>query len=119
MALAVEADLNIDIDGANAHLSGSGRQLTLHLDSSAILRDLLKISLPNVKGASDKLRTFSGVPQLLKNAGLTLTVEDDKGDLLILGEGAEGNSYSLPIIGKLEDVKLANARAAVRLVFDK
>ena len=118
-ALAVEADLNLDIDGQPARLTGSGRHLTLHLSSPVILRDLLKVSLPNVKRASDKLKTFSGVPQLLKNAGLTVTVEDDKGDLLVLGEGAEGNSYTLPILGKVEDVKLANARAAVRLVFDR
>lgn len=117
MALAVTADLRLRVDGQNAFLKGSGRQLTLHLDSPAILRSMLRVSLPNVQNAGDKLRSFSSIPALLTQAGLTLTIEDDKGPLLILGEDAAGNSYTLPIVGKLEDVKLASKRAALRLVF--
>ena len=117
MALAVTADLTVTIDGQRAVLSGAGRQLVLQLDSPAMLRDLLRISLPNVRSASAKLRTFSGGPELLKNAGLTLTVRDADGDLLVLGEGAKRNSYTLPVIGKVSDVALANKRAALRLVF--
>lgn len=117
MALAVTADLQITIDGQSARLSGSGRQLTLWVETPGILRDMLKISLPNVRSVGDTVRAYSDVPQLLKQAGLTLTVEDDKGALLVLGEGAEGKTYTLPVVGKLEDVSLASKRAALRLVF--
>ena len=118
MALAVEANLTITIDGQGARLSGSGRQLTLTVDKPTMLRDMLKVSLPNVRSVGDKVRTYSDVPHLLKEAGLTLTIEDSKGPLLILGEGAEGKSYTLPLIGKLEDVALASRGAALRLVFN-
>lgn len=117
MALAVEADLSLTVDGQAARLSGSGRQLTLYLASAAMLRDMLKVSLPNVRSAGDKMRSFSSAPHLLKRAGLTLTIRDDKGPLLVLGEGANGKSYTLPFVGKIEDVALANTRAALRLVF--
>ena len=78
-SLAVEADLSIDIDGQEARLSGSGRDLTLRLASAAMLRDMLNVSLPDVRSAGDKVRTLANAPQILKNAGLTLTVRDDKG----------------------------------------
>ena len=52
---------------------------------------------------------------MLAQQGLTLEVADRKGLLLILGTGAAGNSFSLPGLGKIDHLKLANKRAAFRL----
>lgn len=119
MALVVTADLHITVDGKQAHLEGDGQDLGLRLESPAMLRDLLAISLPNAQSLGTKVRSFSSVPKLLKGAGLTHTISDSKGDILILGKGAEGKRYTLPFVGKLENVVLANKRAALRLALDR
>lgn len=118
MALSVQADLSLSIDGQSAHLSGSGRTLTLTLENPTMLRKMLQVPLPKLAKAGGKERKLTSIPKLLERMGLTLNIADDKGTLLILGEAAAGKSYTLPFVGKLENVALASKRAALRLVFN-
>jgi len=118
MALVVEADLKLSIDGQSAHLSGSDQTFTLTLENPNMLRKMLQVPLPNLGTAGGKERNLSTMPKLLERLGLTLNIADDQGTLLILGVGAAGKSYKLPFVGRLESVALASKRAALRLVFN-
>lgn len=117
MALAVEADLAITIDGQDARLSGSGRTLTLQVATPVMLRNMLQVSLPEPGEAGGRKHRLSRLPKLLERLGITLVVADKQGPLLIVGADAAGKSYQLPFVGTLEGVALASKRAALRLVF--
>ena len=116
--MAVDADLNLDIDGQQARLRGSGQELTLTVETPALLRKFFQVSLPDVRSADKRGRGVSYVPTLLAEQGLTLVIADEKGDLLVIGAGAQGKSYKVPLVGKLEHVSLASAGAALRLAFN-
>ena len=116
MALAIDADLELEVDGQPATLTGSGQTLQLTLSTPRILRALRAVSLPNIKAVDGREPDFRDVPGILAAQGLTLEVADAKGLLLILGRGAEGKSLSLPGFGKLEHLTLGGRRAALRLL---
>lgn len=116
MALFVEADLELVIDGQPATLKGSGSVLRLTLSTPRTLRALRQVSLPNITTMDGRAPTFSDAPGVLAAQGLTLEVADQKGLLLILGRGAEGKSLSLPGFGKLEHLTLGSKRAMLRLL---
>ena len=90
-----------------------------------MLRKFLDIALPNVSvvgitpdANASSQPSFSLIPMLLTQVGLTLEIADQKGPLIILGKAAQGKRYTLPGIGTLEYVKLASAGAVFRLVFN-
>lgn len=116
MALRIEADLDLEIDGRPAQLTGSGRLLRLTLSSPRTLRSLRQVSLPNLGTAGDRAPSFKDLPGILAGQGLTLEVADPKGLLLILGAGAEGRSFTVPGLGRIEHLALANPGAALRLL---
>ena len=106
------------IDGAPAKLTGAGQTLRLELTETRTLRRFLHVSLPKFPIFGERAPTPTQVPGLLASQGLTLEVADTSGLLLILGEGAKGNSYTLPGIGRLEHVALARPGAALRLILN-
>lgn len=110
--LAIEADLDIAIDGRSAKLSGSGKRLTLELASAVMVRDLLRISLPQL--GPDEL-TVREVPGLLVALGLTLDVRDRRGLLFSIGSEIAGKTVRVPFLGRLEHVELAGKGALLRL----
>lgn len=119
--LNVEADLNISIDGQSATLTGSGDTLRLELDKPYMLRKFFQIELPNVSIFSSQTSgkpSFSLIPIYLAEVGLTLEIADKKGPLILLGKAAAGKSYTIPGIGKLENVTLASKSAIFRLAFN-
>ena len=116
MALSVEADLDLEVDGHAATLTGSGQTLRLTLSTPRILRALRTVSLPNITTMDGRKPDFRDAPGILAAQGLTIEVYDQKGLLLILGRGAEGKSLSLPGFGKLEHLTLGGKRAALRLL---
>ena len=116
MPLRIEADLDLEIDGSPAQLTGSGRTLRLTLSTPRTLRALRQVSLPNLGGAGDRAPTFRELPGLLAAQGLTLEVADPKGLLLILGAGAQGKSFTVPGLGRIGHLALANPGAALRLL---
>ena len=116
MALAIEADLKLEVDGHPATLTGSGQTLRLTLSTPRTLRALRTVSLPNITTMDGRAPSFHDVPKILATQGLTLEVADTKGLLLILGRGAEGKSLSLPGFGRLEHLSLGSRRAALRLL---
>jgi len=117
VALSVEAQLDLEIDGRAATLTGSGQVLRLTLDSARTLRNLRSVSLPQLPIFGGRAPTFTDVPGLLAQQGLTLSVADRKGLLLTLGAGAEGKSLTVPGFGTLAHTALANRRAGLRLAF--
>lgn len=117
MALSVEAQLDLEIDGQAATLTGSGQVLTLTLSSARILRNLRTLSLPALPLFGGQTLTFREVPGLLAQQGLTLAVADRKGLLLTLGAGASGKSLTVPGFGILAHTALAGRRAGLRLAF--
>ena len=116
MSLSIDADLELEIDGHPATLTGSGQTLRLTLSTPRILRALRTVSLPNIKTMDGRKPDFRNAPGILAAQGLTLEVADAKGLLLILGRGAEGKSLNLPGFGKLEHLTLGGKRAALRLL---
>ena len=116
MALSIDADLELEIDGQPATLTGSGRTLRLTLSTTRILRALRTLSLPNITTMDGREPDFRDAPGILAAQGLTLEVYDEKGLLLTLGRGAEGKSLSLPGFGRLEHLTLGGKRAALRLL---
>lgn len=117
MGLFVEAQLDLEIDGQGATLTGSGQVLRLTLSSVRTLRNLRAVSLPALPMFGGQAITFREMPGLLERQGLTLSVADRKGLLLTLGVGAGGKSLKIPGFGTLAHTTLANRRAAMRLVF--
>ncbi len=115
MALRIDADLELFIDNERATLTGSGQVLRLTLSNLRSLQDLRLVSLPSLGVVGSQAPTFRDLPGLLTRQGLTLEVADRQGPLLILGTGAAGRSFSLPGLGKIEHLMLANKRAAFRL----
>jgi len=118
VALRIEADLELSISDQKATLTGSGQVLRLTLSSLRSLQDLRSLSLPNLGVLGGRAPTFKNLPGLLAQQGLTLEVADRRGLLLILGTGAAGRSFSLPGLGKIEHLTLANKRAAFRLALN-
>lgn len=118
MALLVDADLDLEIGGLSAKLTGSGRVLRLELSETRLLRSLLRVSLPRFPIFGTQAPKPTQVPGLLASQGLTLEVADRSGVLLILGEGAKGRAYTLPGFGRLEYVALARPGAVLRLLFN-
>lgn len=118
MALRIDADLDITVDGAPAKLTGSGQVLRLELTQTRTLREFLRVSLPKFPIFGERAPTPTQVPGMLAAQGLTLEVADSSGLLFILGEGAKGKSYTLPGMGRLEHVALARPGAALRLIFN-
>lgn len=116
MALFVEANLDLEIDGQPATLTGSGSVLRLTLSTPRTLRALRQVSLPTITTMDGRAPSFKDAPGVLAAQGLTLEVADQKGLLLILGRGAEGKSFNLPGFGKLEHLKLGSKSAALRLM---
>ena len=110
----VFADLDLEIDGQPAKFTGTGRHMRLEVEEAGTLRKISQVSLPNFQRAGTTYST-TDVPSLLADEGLTLEVSDRRGPLLILGEGAYGKGYSVPGVGRVNDVTLANKRAALRL----
>ena len=88
--------------------------MRLEVQNAGTLRKISQVSLPNFQRAGT---TYSAtdVPSLLADEGLTLEVADRRGPLLVLGEEARGKGYSVPGVGRVNDVTLANKRAALRL----
>lgn len=118
MALRIEADLELHLDNRKVTLTGSGQLLRLTFDDLRSLRDLRSVSLPNLGVLGSQAPAFKDLPGFLARQGLTLEVADRKGLLLILGMGAAGNSFSLPGLGEIGHLKLANKRAAFRLALN-
>ena len=118
MGLLVDANLNIEIDGQPATLTGSGQLLRLTVSRTRILASFLAISMPNVAILGKTGFAPKDFPSLLTHQGLTLEIVDDKGPLLVLGEAVKGRSYLIPGIGVIRDVALANVQAAARLAFN-
>lgn len=116
--LAIDANLNLNIDGQKAQLRGSGQKLTLTVENPALLRKFFQVSLPDTRSADDRGLGVSYIPNLLAEQGLTLVIADEKGELLIIGAGAQGKSYKVPLVGELRHVSLASAKAALRLAFN-
>ena len=110
----VFADLNLEIDGQPAKFTGTGRHMRLEVKDAGTLRKISQVSLPNFQRAGTTYAP-TDVPSLLADEGLTLEVFDRRGPLLVLGEAAHGRGYSVPGIGRVNDVTLANKRAALRL----
>ena len=110
----VEADINLEIDGQRAKFTGTGRHMRLEVEEASTLRKMSQVALPNLQRAGTSFST-NDVPAMLAAEGLTLEIVDRSGPLLILGEGAHGKGYSVPGIGRVNDVTLANKRAALRL----
>ncbi len=110
----VEADITLEIDGQPAKFTGTGRHMRLEVSEASVLRGLLRVPLPNFKRAGANV-SVNDVPTLLAQEGLTLEVADKRGPLVILGEEAAGRGYTVPGIGRVDDVALANKRAAFRL----
>ncbi len=110
----VFADLDLEIDGQSAKFTGRGSHMRLEVQNAGTLRKISQVSLPNFQRAGT---TYSAtdVPSLLADEGLTLEVADRRGPLLVLGEKARGKGYSVPGVGRVSDVMLANKRAALRL----
>ncbi len=115
MALSIEANLDLVIDGQAATLTGSGKVLRLTLDSTKTLRALRSVSLPVLPGRAPTLKDLPGV---LAEQGLTLELADAQGLLLTLGKGAGGSGCTVPGWGRLEHVALAGKRAALRLALN-
>lgn len=119
--LRVDADINMLIDGQPAKLTGSGDTLRLELDKPYMLRKFFQIELPNVAIFSTQTSgkpSFSLIPLYLAEVGLTLEIADKKGALILLGKAAAGKSYTIPGVGKLENVTLASKSAILRLAFN-
>jgi len=119
--LKVEADIDMLIDGQPAKVTGSGDTLRLELDKPYMLRKFFQIELPNVSIFSTQTTgkpSFSLIPIYLAEVGLTLEIADKKGALILLGKAAAGKSYTIPGVGKLENVTLASKSAILRLAFN-
>ena len=110
----VEADIDLEIDGQPAKFIGTGRHMRLEVADASTLRTLSQVSLPNFQRAGTSFSTFD-VPALLSAEGLTLEIADRQGSLLVLGEEARGKGYSVPGVGRIDDVTLSSKRAALRL----
>lgn len=123
MTLSVHADLRIEIDGRTAQLRGSGRSLRLELETPVLLRDFFRAELPDLHalfgiGAPGGENAARRLPAALAASGLTLEIHDRRGLLLTLGEGAQGQGFTLPLVGRLEHVALAGPGAALRLALN-
>ncbi|MEM6428437.1 MAG: hypothetical protein AAF708_04290 [Deinococcota bacterium] len=123
--LRIQAEIELEVDGQRAWVEGSSDTLRLKLAKPHMLRKFFDIALPNVSvfGIMPDINasaqpSFSLIPMLLTQVGLTLEIADQKGPLIILGKAAQGKRYTLPGIGTLENVKLASAGAVFRLVFN-
>lgn len=114
MARRVKADVTLTIDGQPAKFTGTGRHMRLEVDKASTLRNFLRIPLPNLRRAGASFSPAE-VPSMLAREGLTLEVADKRGPLFILGEEAGGRGYTVPGFGRVNDVTLANKRAALRL----
>ena len=112
--LAIEADLDLDIDGQAAKLTGTGQRLVLELSTARTLRGMLDISLPHIAQVGDPRRNAA---TLLTQGGLTLEIRDGRGPLLVLGKQAAGERLTLPGVGTFEDAKMASKTALLRLAF--
>lgn len=110
----VYADLDLEIDGQPAKFTGTGRRMRLEVQEAGVLRGLLRVPLPNFKRAGANVSP-NDMPTLLAKEGLTLEVADKRGPLVMMGEEAAGRGYTVPGIGRVNDVALANKRAALRL----
>lgn len=117
MPLRVHADLSLTIDGQNARLSGTGRQLTLELQDARTLKQLLNVALPQLPFGSKAKPThpLKALPSLLAGQGITLNIRDRRGALLILGHDAQGKRLTLPFVGSFEDSQLASRGALLRM----
>jgi hypothetical protein len=123
--LHIAANIAIEVDGQRAQVEGSGSTLRLKLSKPHMLRKFFDIALPDVSvfgvtpaANASSQPSFSLIPMLLSQIGLTLEIADSKGPLIILGKAADGKRYTLPGIGTLENVKLASASAVFRLMFN-
>ena len=112
--LAVHADLDLEIDGQSATLTGTGRRLVLELASARMLRGILDVELPRFEAAGWSRRDM---PALLTQQSLTLEIRDARGALLVLGKDAEGRRLTLPGVGSIDDAKLASRTALLRMAF--
>ena len=117
MALSVEADLELLIDGQRATLTGSGKVLRLTLASVRTLRQLRGVSLPLPSVLGTRAPLLGTLPGLLEREGVTLEIADARGLLLTLGRGAQGKQVNVPGFGTLHHTALAGRRAALRLAF--
>ena len=113
--LAVQADLDLEIDGQTATLTGTGQRLVLRLSNARMLRTMADVSLPRFAEAGDQARGSAAT--LLTRVSLTLEIHDARGPLLILGKNAEGKRLTLPGVGTFEDATLGSRTALFRLAF--
>jgi hypothetical protein len=116
--LSISADLALEIDGQPATLRGQGQTLRLTIEKPRTLKHFFEISLPEVNVLGKTRFRPKDFPRLLTGQGLTLEIADTQGPLLLMGKGAEGKRYTLPIIGRVEDVALVSLRAAARLAWN-
>lgn len=120
---SIHADLRLDIDGRSATLTGSGKRLTLELESARMVRTLSDIELPRLHGAAAKphgtVANTRNMPGILAGLGLSVEVRDRKGPLFVVGADAAGASISLPFLGKVEHVSLAGVGALRRLAIGR
>ena len=110
----VFADLNLEVNGQPAKFTGTGRHMRFEVDEARTLRMLSRVSLPNFQRAGTPF-VPTHVPTLLADEGLTLEVADGRGPLFVMGEEARGRGYSVPGVGRVDNVALVNKRAALRL----
>lgn len=116
--MRLSADLHLEIDGRAATLRGSGRRLTLELERASMLRGMLRVSLPRLGGAAgDDGPTLRQLPDLMAALDLSLEIRDRRGSLLVVGADAAGARLTLPGLGRLDNVSLANPKALLRLGF--
>ena len=87
-ALEVLAQLQLDLDGHVATLTGSGEDLVLVAsDPAALLDQLATAAIPVGVGQVDGPRALGLVADILGQAGLRLTVQGPNGTLVTLGRG--------------------------------
>lgn len=88
--LAVAADLQLEVDGTAATLTGDGDHLVLRSDSPAALWDAISgAALPAGIGRVDGPRAVGLVGDALRESGLRLDVDGPHGTLARLGAGVD------------------------------
>ena len=88
LALRVEADLAIEVDGKSATLSGNGNTLVLtSAYPEAVWAAAVGAALPAGVGGASGPRAIGLVADQLAAAGLTLEVTGPRGRVVRLGDG--------------------------------
>lgn len=112
MMLNIDADLQVEVGGCKAVLTGTGGRLVLKADAPQLLLSSLRdVSLPNSAGG---VRGLGKIADLLSAHGLELHVEGPSGEMALLGVGA-GSGLGKLVTGS-RAVQLGSLRALTGLV---